>query len=61
LRKFGPDREKIRDYFSHLKDYPGVTRTFTTDVRGDMAHSVVLVKFTEGTREFTLLDRYPAK
>jgi len=61
LRKFGPDREKIRDYFAHIKDYQGVTRTFTTDARGDMAHSVTLVKFTEGTKNFTLLDRYPAQ
>ena len=59
LRKVGPNREKIRDYFASLRDYPGVTRTFTTDGRGETAHSVALVKFEEGTKEFRLVQRYP--
>ncbi len=59
LRKFGPDREKIRDYFANLKDYKGVTRSFTTDARGETAHSVALVKFEEGTKEFKLIRHYP--
>lgn len=59
LRKVGPDREKIRDYFANLKDYPGVTRKYTTDVGGEMAHSVALVKFDEGTKDFKLIQHYP--
>ncbi len=59
LRKVGPDREKIRDYFANLKDYKGVTRTFSTDARGETAHSVALVKFDEGTKEFHLIRHYP--
>jgi branched-chain amino acid transport system substrate-binding protein len=59
LRKVGPDRDKIRDYFANLKDYQGVTRKFTTDSRGEMAHTVALVKFDEGTKDFRLIRHYP--
>lgn len=59
IRKVGPDREKIRDYLATLKDYSGVTRKFTTDQQGEMAHSVALVKFDEGTKEFRLIRHYP--
>jgi branched-chain amino acid transport system substrate-binding protein len=59
LRKFGPDPQKVRDYFANLKDYPGVTRKFTTDERGDMSHSVAFVKFDEGTKEFSFIRHYP--
>jgi len=59
LRKVGPDREKIRDYFAHVKDYKGVTRVYSTDDRGDMAHSVALVKFAPGTKDISLVGYYP--
>jgi branched-chain amino acid transport system substrate-binding protein len=59
LRKVGPDREKIRDYFAHVKDYKGVTRVYSTDERGDMAHNVALVKFAPGTKDISLVGYYP--
>ena len=60
MRKVGTDRQKIRDYFAAVKDYKGVTRTFTTDSRGDMAHSVALVDFEPGTKNLKLVASYGA-
>ena len=59
LRKVGPDKAKIRDYFANVKDYKGVTRDFTTDSLNDMAHSIALVDFIPGTKEFQLVANYP--
>jgi branched-chain amino acid transport system substrate-binding protein len=59
LRKVGPDKAKIRDYFANVKDYKGVTRDFTTDSINDMAHSIALVDFVPGTKEFRLVANYP--
>ena len=61
LRKVGPDKAKIRDYFANVKDYKGVTRDFTTDSLNDMAHSIALVDFIPGTKEFQLVQTYPAQ
>ena len=61
LRKVGPDKAKIRDYFANVKDYKGVTRDFTTDSIGDMAHSIALVDFIPGTKEFQLVQNYPTQ
>jgi branched-chain amino acid transport system substrate-binding protein len=61
LRKVGPDKVKIRDYFANVKDYKGVTRDFTTDSLGDMAHSIALVDFIPGTKEFQLVQYYPSQ
>jgi branched-chain amino acid transport system substrate-binding protein len=59
MRKVGLDREKIRDYFAHVQDYAGVTRSFKTDALGEMSHSVALVKFDEGSKEFHFIRNYP--
>ena len=61
MRKVGTDREKLRGWFASIKGYEGVTRTFTTDERGDMAHSVALANFTPGTKDFKLVATYPAQ
>jgi branched-chain amino acid transport system substrate-binding protein len=61
LRKVGPDKVKIRDYFANVKDYKGVTRDFTTDSLNDMAHSIALVDFVPGTKEFQLVQYYPSQ
>ncbi len=61
LRKVGPDKAKIRDYFANVKDYKGVTRDFTTDSLNDMAHTTALVDFIPGTKEFRLVANYPAQ
>lgn len=58
LRKVGPDREKIRDHFAHVVSYHGVTRTFTTDALGNMAHSVAMVKYPDGSKTFELAEKY---
>jgi branched-chain amino acid transport system substrate-binding protein len=59
LRAVGPDREKLRDFFAHVKDYKGVTRIFTTDDRNDMAHSVALVNYAPGTKDLKLVRTFP--
>jgi branched-chain amino acid transport system substrate-binding protein len=59
MRKVGPDKAKIRDYFAAVKDYKGVTRTFTTDDINDMAHNVALVDFKPGTKDLQLVSYYP--
>jgi branched-chain amino acid transport system substrate-binding protein len=59
MRKVGTDRTKIRDYFAGVKDYKGVTRIWTTDSLGDMAHSVALVDFVPGTKDLRLVTYYP--
>jgi branched-chain amino acid transport system substrate-binding protein len=58
LRKYGPDREKIRAHFAGLKDYKGVTRTFTTDASGNMAHSVALADYVPGTKDLKLVANF---
>jgi branched-chain amino acid transport system substrate-binding protein len=61
LRKVGLDKKKLRDYFAAIKDYEGVTRSFTTDDRQDMAHNVALVDFAPGTKDLKLVSYYPSK
>lgn len=61
LRKVGPDKKKLRDYFATIKAYDGVTRSFTTDDRQDMAHNVALVAFTPGTKDLKLVSYYPSQ
>jgi branched-chain amino acid transport system substrate-binding protein len=59
LRKVGPDREKLRAYFATIKDYHGVSRVFTTDADNDMAHSLTLVRFKRGTKEYDAIATFP--
>ncbi len=61
LRKVGTDKAKLRDYFAAVKGYDGVTRSYTTDDRNDMAHSVALVDFASGTKDLRLVTTYPAQ
>ena len=60
MRKVGPDRVKIRDWFQNLKDYKGVTRTFWTDEKGDTAHNVAIISFKPGTKDLQLVGYYPS-
>jgi branched-chain amino acid transport system substrate-binding protein len=60
MRKVGTDKAKIRDYFAGVKDYKGVTRTFATDERNDMAHNVALVDFKPDTKDLRLVSYYPS-
>jgi branched-chain amino acid transport system substrate-binding protein len=59
MRKVGTDKTKIRDYFAGVKGDKGVTRIWTTDSLGDMAHSVALVDFVPGTKDMKLVSYYP--
>ena len=61
LREVGPDRDKIRAHFAAVKDYAGVTRNFTTDERGNMAHSVAVVRYKTGVKEFELSSNFVMK
>ena len=55
LKKVGPDREKIRDYLASLKDYHGVTGTFTTWPNGDMLHRLSIVEYIPGTKDVRVI------
>jgi branched-chain amino acid transport system substrate-binding protein len=59
LRKVGADRAKLREYFATLKDYQGISRVFTTDAQNNMAHSLVLVRFRPGGKDFEQVATFP--
>jgi branched-chain amino acid transport system substrate-binding protein len=60
LRKVGPDAAKLRDYLSRLRNFDGVVRRYSTDpATNNMAHSVVLVDFKPGTKDFFAVFTYP--
>ncbi len=59
LRAVGPDRAKLRDYLAAVKGYKGVTRTFSTDAENNMAHTLALVRFLPGTKEFEAVATFP--
>ena len=61
LRKVGPDKAKLRDWFAAVKGYEGVTRSYSTDERGDMAHGVALANFAPGTKDLKLVATFPAQ
>jgi branched-chain amino acid transport system substrate-binding protein len=59
LRKVGPDRAKLRDHFAAVKAFQGISRSFTTDAENNMAHSLVLVRFKPGTKDFEAVATFP--
>ncbi len=59
LRQAGPDRAKLRDYLAAVHDYKGISRTFTTDAENNMAHTLVLVRFKPGTKEYEPVATFP--
>ncbi len=60
LSKVGPDAEKLRGHFANLKTWKGVVRDYSNDpATNDLAHSVVLVGFKPGTKEFVQIASYP--
>jgi branched-chain amino acid transport system permease protein len=58
LRAVGPAPEALRAYFAALKDRPGITRTYTADVLGNLGNSVAIIRFTPGTKDFTLVRNF---
>lgn len=61
LKKVGTDRDKIREYFANLKDYGGVTGTFTTAPNGDMLHSLSIVEYIPGTKDVRIIKNVSDK
>ncbi len=59
LRKVGPDRAKLRDHFAAVKGYNGISRSFTTDAENNMAHSLVLVRFKPGSKDYEAVATFP--
>lgn len=59
LKAAGPDRAKLRDHLATLDGYTGLTRSFRTDADNNMAHSLVLVKFKPGTKDFDAVATFP--
>jgi len=59
LRRAGPDRAKLRDALAAVDGYKGITRVFRTDADNNMAHSLTLVRFTPGTKEFEPVATFP--
>ena len=59
LKQVGPDRVKLRDFLAGLKDFKGISRTFTTDADNNMAHSLVLVRFKPGTKDYESVAQFP--
>ncbi len=60
LRKVGPDAEKLRGHFGALKGFKGVARTYSIDpATNNLAHSVVLVSFKPGSKDYVLVGNYP--
>ena len=59
LRQAGPDRAKLRDHLASLDGYKGVSRSFRSDVENNMAHTVTLVRFKPGTKEYEPVATFP--
>ncbi len=59
LKASGADRGKLRDDLSKLSGYTGLSRTFRTDADNNMAHSLVLVKFKPGTKDYEAVATFP--
>ena len=47
----GTEREKLRTWFTQVRDWKGVTHTYSTDERNNMVHSFAIVKFKPGTMD----------
>ncbi len=56
IEKVGPDAEKIRGWFTQVKDWKGVTQTYTTDSVNNMVHSVAVVKFKPGSTDMQFVS-----
>jgi branched-chain amino acid transport system substrate-binding protein len=61
MRKVGPDREKIREELTKVRNWKGITQTYSADENGNLAHATTLVQFKKGTKEFALVDRVSLK
>jgi branched-chain amino acid transport system substrate-binding protein len=55
LKKVGTDREKIREHLAGLKNFSGVTGSFTTAPNGDMLHRLSIVEYIPGTKDVRII------
>ena len=62
LGKHGADPAKLQEYFTNLPPYEGVAQRYVNrkDGTNNLAHSVVLVKFKPGTKDFEQVSSYSA-
>lgn len=62
LAKHGSDPAKLQEYFTNVSGYVGVAQDYVNEKNGNnnLAHSVVLVKFKPGTKDFEEVARYSA-
>jgi branched-chain amino acid transport system substrate-binding protein len=51
IEKVGTDREKLRTWFAQVKNWKGVTHTYSTDEHNNMVHSFAIVKFKPGSMD----------
>jgi len=58
LRAVGPAPEALRSYLAGLKDRHGITRTYNADAAGNLGNSAAIIKFTPGTKDFTLVRNF---
>ena len=56
VTEVGEDRQKVRDYLAGLKDFVGLTRSYTTDARGNLAGGVVVFRFDDNKNKITIHD-----
>jgi branched-chain amino acid transport system substrate-binding protein len=54
VKKGGADPEKLKEYFTNVKDWKGVAQDYwnSGDGGNNLAHSTVLVKFKPGTKDY---------
>jgi len=51
IEQVGTDREKLRTWFTQVKNWKGITNTYSTDERNNMVHSFAIVKFKPGSMD----------
>jgi branched-chain amino acid transport system permease protein len=54
VRQVGDDPKKVRDFVANLKNFDGLTRAYTTDAKGNMTNSVVIVRYGENKTQIPL-------
>ncbi len=51
IEQAGTEPEALRNWFAGVKDWKGVTHTYSTDALNNMVHSIAIVRFKPGTTE----------
>lgn len=56
LNAVGTDPQKLQDYLKGVRDYQGVSHTYSFDAKGNGVHDVTLVKFAPGTKDMQFIS-----